>query len=71
MSRSKFWYVNCDACGEEAGGGEGSYGAACPDLTSYLKKMRADGWTFGKRDLCMECNGNGPKRRAQPQKGVE
>lgn len=63
MSRTKCWYVNCDGCGNEGAGGEGSatYGT---DLAPYLARLRLDGWTFGEEDLCEECNGNGPKQRA-------
>lgn len=63
MSRTKFWYVHCDVCGEEGTGGEGSH-AYGTDLQPYLERLRVDGWTFGERDICMECNGNGPKQRA-------
>lgn len=70
MSRSKFWYVNCDVCGEEGSGGEGSY-AYGPTLTKYLKKLRAEGWTFDKKDICENCNGNAAKRirAAQGKRG--
>ena len=65
MSRTKFWYVNCDQCGDEGSAGEGSYGSTCRTLANYLAKLRTDGWTFGTRDICEECNGNGPKARAR------
>jgi hypothetical protein len=63
MSRTKFWYVNCDQCGGEGTGGEGSHSHGS-DLKPYMDRLRQDGWTFGARDLCAECNGNGPKHRA-------
>jgi hypothetical protein len=70
VSRTKFWYVNCDSCGNEGSGGEGSFGSAGCDgksLSSYMTMLRRDGWTFGTKDLCEECNGNGPIKRRHSQ----